>query len=259
MTTVPFRMFVFAGLTALALGGCQSPSGNETEIIVQSLSRSASSLEVKGAYEAAANQYHSLLDHEPGNRAARLGLARNLRYSGDPNSAVQVLMQIGADKSDDVGLLLELGKAKIALAKAKEAIGHLKNALKAGGEDWEVYAVMGIGYDLLQSYDQAWTTYGKALKLSPGNGPVLNNMAISAALNDKLDIAIKILEEAPLPVRRTPQVRQNLAFFYGIRGDMKKAGNLAKMDLDKEAVRNNLAIFSRFHKNPRQTDKPPNR
>ncbi|MBL4803417.1 MAG: hypothetical protein JKY71_01005 [Alphaproteobacteria bacterium] len=31
-------------------------------------------------------------------------------------------------------------------------------------------------------------------------------------------------------------------------GDMKKAGNLAKMDLDKEAVRNNLAVFSRFRK-----------
>ena len=80
------------------------------------------------------------------------------------------------------------------------------------------------------------------------NGPVLNNMAFSAALNGKLDLAIKILEDAPLPVRRTPQVRQNLAFFYGIRGDMKKAGNLAVMDLDKEAVRNNLAVFSRFRK-----------
>lgn len=249
--SVSFRMFALAGLTTVALGGCQSPPGNETGVITQSLSRSAASLETKGEYDAAANQYRSLLGHEPGNRAARLGLARNLRYSGNPKSAVQALMEVGADKSDDIELLLELGKDMVALVKAEEAIGHLKNAVKAGGEDWEVYATMGIGYDLLQSYDEAWTAYARALKLSPGNGQVLNNMAISAALNGKLGIAIKILEEAPLPVRRTPQVRQNLAFFYGIRGDMEKAGNLAKMDLDKEAVRNNMAVFSRFHKNPR--------
>ncbi len=65
-------------------------------------------------------------------------------------------------------------------------------------------------------------------------------------MSGKLDLAIKILEEAPLPVRRNPQMRQNLAFFYGIRGDMKKAGNLAKMDLSQEAVRNNMAVLSRF-------------
>ena len=248
---VPFRVFLFAGLTALALAGCQSLSGGESEVITQTLARTAANSEANGEYEAAANQYRTLLDREPENRAARLGLARNLRYSGNPKSAVQTLMEAGADKSGDGGLLLELGKDKIALAKADEAIGHLKDVVKTGAEDWEVYAAMGIAHDLLQSYDEAWTAYAKALKLSPGNGQVLNNMAISAALNGKLDIAINILEQAPLPVRRTPQVRQNLAFFYGIRGDMTKAGNLAKMDLDKEAVRNNLAVFSRFRKGPR--------
>lgn len=243
-----FLIVGLAALTGLALAGCQSMPGSDTDVINQTLARSAYSSEANGEYEVAAHQYRSLLDRQPDNRAARLGLARNLRYSGNTKTAVQTLMEVGADKSDDMELLLELGKAKIALTKAEEAIGHLKNAARIGPENWDVFVTMGIGYDLLQSYDKAWTAYGKALELSPGNGPVLNNMAFSAALNGKLDLAIKILEDAPLPVRRTPQVRQNLAFFYGIRGDMKKAGNLAVMDLDKEAVRNNLAVFSRFRK-----------
>jgi Flp pilus assembly protein TadD len=252
-------MFVFAGLlvlTGLTLGGCQSMPGRDGDVISQTLSRSAAGSEADGQYEMAARQYRTLLDRQPDNRIARLGLARNLRYSGNAGTAVQVLAEIDAGKSGDLELLLELGKSKIALSRADEAITHLKAAARIAPEDWDIYGAMGIGYDLLQSYDEAWTAYAKALKLSPGNGPVLNNMAFSAALNGNLDRAIKILEDAPLPVRRNPQVRQNLAFFYGIRGDMKKAANLAGMDLDKEAVRNNLAIFSRFRRNRQPANTP---
>ncbi|NQV83723.1 MAG: hypothetical protein HQ494_07875 [Rhodospirillales bacterium] len=256
MTNRSFRNFLFSGLAVLALGGCQSVPGNETEVINQSLSRTAEDSEANRNYKAAAQNYRSLLERQPDDRTAQLGLARNLRYSGNAKSAVQILIEAGAEKSGDVGLLLELAKAKIALAKADEAIAHVTAAVKAGAKDWDVYVTMGIGYDLLQSYDEAWTAYQTAINLSPGNGAVLNNMAFSAALNGKLDLAIKILEDASLPVRRNPQIRQNLAFFYGIRGDMDKAGKLAERDLDKEAVRNNLAVFSRFRKSARPADTP---
>ena len=72
-------------------------------------------------------------------------------------------------------------------------------------------------------------------------------MALSAALGGRIELAISTLEGAPIAVRRTPQIRPNLAFFYGIKGNLKKAEALAKMDLDEKSVRNNLNIYSRFH------------
>ena len=247
---------VIAVMVALVLGGalsgCETFPDGKKEIITESLGRSAAASEESGEYQAAANQYRSLYNRQPENQTALLGLARNLRYSGNAEAALKVLLQAGAGTSGKAQLLLELAKASIARSKAEQAVGYLKTAIKAGAEDWDVYSTLGIAHDLLQSYDDAWTAYTQAIKLSPGNGQVINNMALSAAMSGKLEMAIKILEEAPLPVRRNPQMRQNLAFFYGIRGDLKKAGNLAKMDLSQEAVRNNMAVFSRFRNSQRK-------
>lgn len=252
-----FRNALGAVFVAMALIGCESVTSGGYRAPTETLVNAAAEAEAGNNYLTASIHYRTLLDRNPGNRDYLLGWARNMRYIGRANLVIEAMKKETGVDGGGAAVLIELGKAEIAASKAKDAVEHLKSALAAGGDNWDAYAALGIGYDLLQSYDEAWDAYTKALDLSPGNAQVLNNMALSAALSGKLDTAISILDGAPLPVRRIPQIRQNLAFFYGLKGDFKKAETLAKLDLDDAAVRNNLAVFDRFFTNPAKSAAGP--
>ncbi len=243
---------LLGGVVLLALGGCENMLAGDRgdrEVSSETLALAAATTEQGGNYAAAAIQYRTLLDRSPEDRDALLGLARNLRYAGNARLAAAELLKAPGFTAGDAGILLELGKAEIAMSNAKDAIRHLHSAKAKDSGNWDVYGTLGVGFDLLKFYDKAQEAYAKALTLSPGNLSVLNNMALSLALSGKLDAAISTLEEAPISIRRVPQVRQNLALFYALKGDMKKAETLAKMDLSEAAARNNLAVFNRLRRN----------
>ncbi|MCH8237525.1 MAG: tetratricopeptide repeat protein [Proteobacteria bacterium] len=248
MTFSTFKKAVLAVALFTALGGCASKADKNASALTQSLRQLAVVAEQGGDYQTAAQHYHNLQRRKPEDLGALLGLARNLRYSGSPNVAITTLEEMKADFGADGAFLLELGKAHLAAGKAKKSLEHLNAALKKDGGNWEIHVAKGIAYDLLQSYGEARQAYRKALELSEGNPHILNNLAISAASAGDLDLAISTLEKASVAARKSPQMRQNLALFYGIRGDFDKAEALARMDLDEKSVRNNLAIFSGFHK-----------
>lgn len=248
MTFSTFKKAVLAVALFTVLGGCASKAEQNASALVISLRQLAMAAEQGGDYSVAAQHYNNLQRRKPDDLYILLGLARNLRYSGSPNVSITALEEMKADFGADGAFLLELGKAYVAAGKAKKSLKHLNAALKKDGGNWQVHMAKGIAYDLLQSYGEAKQAYRKALALSEDNSEILNNMAISAASDGELDLAISTLEKASAAARKNPQIRQNLALFYGIRGDFDKAEALAKKDLDEKAVRNNLAIFYGFHK-----------
>lgn len=234
-------------LAATLLIGCATQGGALSGDMSETLHQSASASEAGGDYITAADHFKKIHDRNPQDRTALLGLARNFRYTGNARLALEILEAASKDFEDDGLFLTELGKVHIATGNAEDAVKTLQAVIAKDGRNWDAYATLGVGNDLLQAYPEAWEAYQKALEISPNNPAVLNNMAISAALDGQIELAISTLEGAPISVRRNPQVRQNLAFFYGIKGNLKKAEALAKMDLDEKSVRNNLNIYSRFH------------
>jgi len=235
-------------IATLLTAACQSAPVGENAAISSSLTQAAMAAERTNDYSTAIDQYQKLLTRDPKNIDVLIGLARNLRYSGDSVNAVKILEKLGPTESAPVIYRLELAKSKIAAGKAKSAIRQLKLALSDEPDNWQIHSTLGIAQDLNEDFAGARRSYEQARALSEDNPAVLNNMALSAALSGDIDQAIALLEGAPRLARHSPQIRQNLAFFYGIKGDMKSASSLARMDLDEEQVRTNLAIYSRFHK-----------
>lgn len=242
-------------LAVAVLAGCASQADEKAAVIADSLGQAAAGAEVSGEYALAADRYRRLLDKRPESLEALLGLARNLRYSGDAKAAVGVLKVAAARLGESVPYLVESGKAKLAVGDAAGAVEDLTAAIERDDGNWEAFATLGIAHDLRQAYGDARRAYRKALALSDNDPAVLNNMAISAALAGDIDLAISTLEDAPRSARNNPQIRQNLALFYGIKGDMDRAEALARIDLDDASVLNNLAIYSRFRAN--QGKAPP--
>jgi Flp pilus assembly protein TadD len=234
-------------LAAALVAGCASEDARKADAITETLTQAAVASEADGDYLGAANQYTTLIKRRPDSLEVTLGLARNLRYSGRAKEAARLLDDTQAKFADQTAFVFERGKAKLAAGDARIAIDLLTRARDLDGRNWEIHAALGVAYDLVESYDKAKAAYETARTLSKDDPVVLNNMAISVALSGKLDDAIRLLEGAPVAARHSPQIRQNLALFYGIKGDMEKAEGLAKMDLDEASVRNNMAVFSRFH------------
>ena len=253
---------VRAGATAvvcsLALGGCELLSGVQGDADVnlyEGVLQTAVSAETGGQYGAAVVQYRKLQAKRPDDPAVILGLARNLRYTGQAGAAIKMLAISAGLKTEQPAFLLEAAKAEIAAGTPSRALEYLVKARFLDDSSWDVHGTMGIAYDMIDAYGDAAAAYARALERSPANPAVINNMAISAALSGDLDRGIEILEGSALTVRRDSQIRQNLALLYGLRGEDEKARMLSSLSLEEEDIRNNLSVYSRLRSGARHTNK----
>lgn len=233
---------------SILLTGCAADerAGTLENAIDRSVLQLAELAERNADYDVASVHYQKLYKIQPENLDIVLGLVRNLRYAGYVSNGLQVLAKEQVNFSDDADFVLEYGKSLVASGDKIKAIKKLEQVAILTPENWQVYSALGIAYDLDNDRQGARRSYQKALEMSPDNPDVLNNMAISEALFGNVDEAIQILNKIVRKYRGATQVRQNLAFFYGITGNMEKAKTLAKMDLDEEGVRKNIALYSKF-------------
>ncbi len=246
--TMTFRAtgLTVAFVAGLFLNGCQTTGLTRDKDFGVSIESAAVAAERNGDFAMAATHYNKLRELRGDDLQVLLNLARNMRYAGGAETALKILNDAAKTFSAEPAYLIERGKVEVAANKSTDAVSSLNKALKISPKDWQIYATLGIAYDLATAFSAAEDAYAKALQLSPENPTILNNMAISAALAGNLDKAITTLEEAPTSARQNPQIRQNLAMFYGLKGEIGKAENLARRDLDEASVRRNLSLFARL-------------
>jgi len=215
----------------------------EQEAIQKALAEAAESAENNYDYKLATMHYGRLVELNPGDVSSVLGFARNLRYSGRPKEAVLLLKKVLASSLTHVSLRIQLAKAQIASGLLVEAEHNIDYLRKEVPGDWEVHALQGVLLDHAGKFRAAQAAYGEALSISPDNISVLNNMSLSLAQEGKLTSAIRLLEDLVRSEYSNPQVRQNLALFYALRGDLQSAEELARQDLPTNIVSENFSSF----------------
>ena len=221
-------------------------SDSEERAIINALKEAALGAERQHRYASAAVHYRRLTELNPRDAGVTLGLARNLRYVGSSNDAVLILKASSLLEQERL-LQFELVKAQIASGLLSDAEENLTALEKVAADNWELYALKGLIYDHTGRFSDAQRLYNEALQFSPRNVSVLNNLSISLAQSGKLDEAISLLSELANSEYTNPQLRQNLALLYGLKGDFVKASSLASEDLPPETVAGNLATFQMIH------------
>lgn len=219
------------------------------EVITNTIRQMALVAEQKKDYSLALNQYQKLYSRVPTDENAILGLARNFRYVGASAESIRILKANKIQFTNEQTYLGELGKSFIAANRNTEALETLELAVKTGTSEWHVYSALGIVYDLHEMFDKSSVAYKTALDLSPGNPEVYNNLAFSYALRGNLEEAIQILNREAPKKPSGIQLRQNLAFFYCLTGDLEKAERLSRMDLDVKDVRKNSELCLQMNGN----------
>ncbi len=178
-----------------------------------------------------------------GDHDLALNLARNMRFAGQPQSAIAVISRLIAKEGRTPPLLIELGKAYLAADQDNLAIPTLLEAKTQSPNDWEVLSTLGVAYDYQGNYADAREAYAQALIASPSNPAILNNLALSQASSGDLDGAIATLQQAIDQPGASAQTRQNLALLMALKGDPDAAERLARKDLPPDVADNNNAYF----------------
>lgn len=170
--------------------------------------------------------------------------ARQLRQSGKKAQALQLLDKTaGADK--DPVLVGERGLLALELGQVEKAEKLLARAQDPKRPDWRMQSAYGAALSANGKQQDAQMQFAKALAHAPDQPSILNNLALSYALDGKHEEAERILRQASSRTR-DPQAAQNLALILGLKGKTNEAKAIAESTLPPDKAKSNVAYFEKI-------------
>ncbi|HTV87448.1 MAG TPA: tetratricopeptide repeat protein, partial [Stellaceae bacterium] len=126
----------------------------------------------------------------------------------------------------------------------EELAGHpLSIAYKETPNDPKLLQLIGVADDFSDEHAEAQARYRRGLELLPHDPGLSLDLALSLALTGDYPEAIAILRPIALAVGASPRERQTLALIYGLEGDRPEAERIGRLDLDAQAVQQNLVFY----------------
>lgn len=238
------------GLALLAVSACGGgkPVTDDEAVLQQNeraseLVRVGNELRDKGDLISAAEVYSRAARADSKSPLPPALLGDTLRRLGRYREAEKVFRD-ALDRNPFSGLSLQgYGILMIETGKPESAIAMLTPAVDEDAADHRVYNVMGIAYDKLGDHAQAQTQYMAGLEQKPDSRSLLNNMALSLALQERYDAAIDQMQKALRGNKDDPTYQLNLALIYGLAGRIEDASRVARTQLPAGDVANNLAFY----------------
>jgi Flp pilus assembly protein TadD len=229
---------------SLALGACKNQtSGLEDDLSTASIG----SASIKDTAEAGQKW-----EADPGNIKLGLNYAHRLKALGQTQRQMMVLETLAAKNPANRELLSVYGKELLLAGQPQRAVPVLTGAISAGAADWRLHSALGSAYDQLGRYSEARAQYDTALTFKPGEISILNNQAMSFALEGNLpkaEAALRAVQAMP-NAKAEPRTRQNLALVVGLQGRFDEARKIASQDLPPEQVDANMAYLERMLSQP---------
>lgn len=188
----------------------------------------------------------------PQDTSKGLAYANGLESLGQKDQALAIYRKLLDTDPGNAKLAGLYGRKLVAAGKSSDAIPVLEGAEQKGDTDWRVMSALGTAYDQAGQYQKAREQYAKALAADPQNFTVMNNLAMSYALEGNLKQAEAELRKADaLPRSRSePRIRQNLALVVGLQGRFDEASKLAQEDLPPAQVQENMAYLKKMLSQP---------
>lgn len=218
---------------------------------VEALMRVAASTAAAGDYSNAVGLFRRAHELEPYRVEPLVGLGKALAALGFYSEAADSFRQAidAARHLEDPekpaavpDAMHGLGNALIAMDQPKAAITQFEAAMREE-EKARTYNGIGVAYDMLGQHAAAQAYYRAGLDLDPGDVGMKNNLGLSLVLTGDFETGIRLLQETASHPRATSRHRLNLALAYGLAGDMDAAARVARIDLDEESVKSNLAYY----------------
>ncbi len=245
------RRFAAVGIILLAAGGlsaCKtldSMSGGDETLTTGSLGAAArqDGPSLKAA-AAAARKWR----RNPGDIRAGLDYAHQLELLEQKDEQIAVLKKLVSLHPGNMDLRARLGRAMLKAGRSVQAEGVFRAMIRDGRRDWKTLNALGSALAAQGRFGEARAQYALALKTSPGNPKIINNIALSHILEGNPARAEKLLREALATPegRKESRIRQNLALALGLQGRFREARYVASQDLSPAEVEANMAYLRKM-------------
>jgi Flp pilus assembly protein TadD len=218
-------------------GGALQPVGYPT------LMRIGAAAHAGGDYATAVGVYRKAAEVEGWIAAPLVAAGNTLVEMGKPDEGIVSYNQALNRAAHDPEALRGLARAYLMTGKPELAGQPLQVAYKDTPDDPKLLQLIGVADDFAGQHEEAQARYRRGLELLPGDPALSLNLALSLALTGNYPEAIGILRPLATAPTSSPRERLTLALIYGLQGDTKSAEKMARLDLDVEGVRRNLAYY----------------
>lgn len=207
-----------------------------------------------GSLPPASDKRHAA---EPEISAPAIVKARKLRENGDLQGAKSALAAAAASAPKDRTILREQGLLALEMGMIDEAKKLLTTADDAAKPDWRVKSALGSAYAASGDQKAAQREFAAALKLAPDHPSILNNMALSHALDGRHEEAEKLLRRAAQSKQTAAKANQNLALILGLKGNIDEARQVSHASLPREEASANISYLERLRSGARVSRAKP--
>lgn len=155
-----------------------------------------------------------------------MAAARIMRQQGDRPGALALLDTSAPIAPNDARLLRDRGLLALELGAISRARDHLKKAVANGSRDWQTRSALGTALAAAGDQKGAQREFAEALAQSPENPVVLNNLALSMAMEGRRGEAEQMLRQAAGQKKGSDaRVAQNLALVSRISDQKGKTAD----------------------------------
>jgi Flp pilus assembly protein TadD len=179
-----------------------------------------------------------------------LGYARALKGIGSKDQAFEVLQTAYRRDRDNGEIASELGRLALDMGRLDVAKASLQTAEAKGVSDWRTLSAQGTLHAKQGKHASAQHYYLAALKQEPDAVSVINNLALSYALDGKADKAAALLQKTVDAGKGDKRVRQNLALVLGLEGKFDEARHLAAVDMPAENAQASMSYLRNMLSTP---------
>jgi len=236
LNAAPWASALAGLVVALHLGACAGPAVARLAAADAVLPAKVAATPSPAADAAASTQAG------PEEAAATVARARALR-STDRAQALALLDKAAAVMPADRRLQLEGGLLAFELGDLAKAEKLLRQAHDPKAADWRQHSALGAVLASRGRQREAQAEFAKALALAPDQPGVLNNLALSHALDGKTQQAEQLLRKAQHLAGKPPQVQENLALVVGLSGRYAEARTLGASAMPAAAAEANAAYL----------------
>jgi Flp pilus assembly protein TadD len=229
---------------ATALGGCNQ-SGPFSRF------SSEPKLAAPDAIGAIA-QWSTAYAKNPQDPKTALGYANALKTIGSRDRALDVLTAAYRANQDNGEIAAELGRLALDMNRLDIAQQTLKVAETQGVKDWKTLSAQGTLRAKRGQHAEAQQYFLAALQEQPDAVSVINNLALSYALDGKADKSEELLRKAVAGGQGDKRVRQNLAMVLGLQGKFEEARQVAAVDMTEQEAKSSMAYMRNMLANPTQ-------
>lgn len=197
-----FFLASLVSVSVLALGACSTTGANmsntaDANRVDSILERAAREAKASGNKVEMLALLEKIYQRNPDDAAVATGYGQALREDEQLNQARQILYPFTEGKNAYPDAVTELAMVQLALGQYKEAELTARRSIELDDEQGRGYLALGTALDAQNAHEEAETAFRDGLDRWKGDpAPILNNLALNLASQNKLDQAIDMLNKA---------------------------------------------------------------